>query len=414
MENTKIWGDLLMALLVINTLTKSWLDKKNRMHIIKHSVEVPEMFAEKISIDEHQKAASYSCAKLITGHFFRLYSLFIFCGWIFLGGLEKLDIIVRSFGLSPLLTGLAFFGIFSVIGTLIDLPQSIYTTFFLEEKYGFNKTTPKTFVIDAIKGIVLSIVIGAPLLAAILGIMEYLGATWWVWAWAVLITFQLTLMWAYPRFIAPMFNKFEELPEGEVKDKVLALLERCDFTSSGLFVMDASKRSAHGNAYFTGFGKTKRIVFFDTLINTLEPIEIEAVLAHELGHFKLKHITKKMASMFLMSFLGFAVLGIASNNIVFFNAHHVSAQSNYMALVLFSLIVPVYMFFITPVMAMFSRKHEFEADDFAKKHSDANALVSALVKMHKDNASTLTPDPTYASFYYSHPPAVIRINNLLK
>lgn len=412
MKDTYILTNLLIALLVINTVIKAWLEKRNRDHIRENRSEVPALFAEKVTLEEHQKAADYSIAKIITGKVFRTFGLIIFVGWIFFGGLEVLDTFVRTFEQGPIVTGLIFYGLYILVGMVLELPEGIYTTFFLEERFGFNKTTGKTFVIDMIKGIVLGAVIGLPLLAAILWIMGALGNTWWIWAWAFLTAFQLVITWAYPRFIAPIFNKFTELEEGEVKDTVLALLNRCDFVSKGLFVMDASKRSAHGNAYFTGFGKSKRIVFFDTLLEKLTAGEVEAVLAHELGHFKKKHIVKKMAMLFTMSFVGFAVLGWAYSSEVFYHAHGVSTPSAYMALILFSLIAPVYMFFVTPISAWHSRVHEFEADDYAAEYSNAEELISALVKLHKDNASTLTPDPVYANFYYSHPPAPVRITHL--
>ncbi len=412
MKDTQILQNLLIALLIINTLTKSWLERRNRVYVQKNRDKVPTLFADKVSLDEHQKAADYTLAKLISGKVFRTYGLIIFVGWIFFGGLEYLDQFVRSFNQGPIVTGIIFYAIYTLVGMILELPESIYTTFSLEEKFGFNKTTVKTFIIDIVKGIVVGAVIGLPLIAAILWIMTALGANWWIWAWVFLTAFQLVITWAYPRFIAPIFNKFTELPDGEVKDTVLALLKRCDFVSKGLFVMDASKRSAHGNAYFTGFGKNKRIVFFDTLLEKLTPKEVEAVLAHELGHFKRKHIMKKMGVIFLMSFIGFAVLGLAYSSPVFYHAHGVSQASPYMAIILFTLIAPVYTFFITPISAWHSRIHEFEADDYAAKYSSADELISALVKLHKDNASTLTPDPVYANFYYSHPPAPIRINHL--
>lgn len=412
MNEATLWSNLLIALLALNTLTKGWLDRRNIRYIKENSDSVPSRFSSIISLEDHQKAASYTQAKLQMGQIFRLYGLLIFAWWIFMGGLNQLDLWVRSFELSDVPQGMLFFLVFSGINLLLELPESLYSTFVLEARFGFNKTTPKIFTMDLVKSVLLSVVIGAPLFAGVLLIMRFLGSSWWIWGWAFLTFFQLLLVWAYPRVIAPLFNKFSELPEGEVKTRVLALLERCGFISKGLFVMDASKRSTHGNAYFTGFGNNKRIVFFDTLLQKLDPLEVEAVLAHELGHFKNNHIIKKMISIFTISFVGFGLLGMAYSSIIFYHAHGVTMPSDYMALVLFSLLVPVYTYFITPISAWFSRKHEFEADLFAHENSDAEALISALLKLHKENAGTLTPDPVYANFYYSHPPAPIRIAHL--
>lgn len=412
MKEAQLWSNLLIALLALNTLTKGWLDRRNIRYIKQHADQVPPRFAEKISLEDHQKAASYSEAKLQMGQIFRLYGLLIFAWWIFMGGLNQLDLWVRAFELSPILQGVVFFLAFSGVNLVLELPESLYSTFVLEARFGFNRTTPKVFAIDLVKSIILSVLIGAPIFAAILAIMQFLGASWWVWAWAFMTAFQLIMVWAYPRIIAPLFNKFTELPEGEIKTRVLALLERCHFVSKGLFVMDASKRSTHGNAYFTGLGNNKRIVFFDTLLEKLEAKEVEAVLAHELGHFRHNHILKKMVTIFGLSLFGFAILGMAYSSEIFYFAHGVATPSSYIALILFSLLAPVYTFFLTPLSAWFSRKHEFEADLFAHKNSDAEALISALLKLHKENAGTLTPDPVYANFYYSHPPAPIRIAHL--
>jgi len=391
---------------------QSYLDMRNKKHIIKNRKAVPEMFSDTITIEDHQKAADYSVAKIKEGEFFNVVELVVLLLWTLGGGLNYLDQIVRGFALSEIWTGVVFFLSFGFISTIIGLPQSIYHTFFLEEKFGFNKTTVKTFIMDMLKGFVLGGVLGVPLLFGLLWIMGALGEKWWLYAWAFLTAFQLVLLWAYPTFIAPLFNKFSELEEGDVKNKILALLDRTGFTSKGLFVMDASKRSAHGNAYFTGFGKNKRIVFFDTLIKTLEAKEVEAVLAHELGHFKKKHVMKMLIKSMIFSLIGLGILGAVINMQGFYEGHGVNQASNYMALLLFSLVTGVYTFFLTPVNSWSSRKHEFEADTFASENSDANDLISALVKMYKDNASTLTPDPMYSNFYHSHPPALIRVQFL--
>jgi STE24 endopeptidase len=296
----------------------------------------------------------------------------------------------------------------------LSIPQSIYTTFVVEERFGFNKTTPKTFLIDMLKGAVVGSIIGLPLIYGILWIMQALGTFWWVYAWGFMTVFQLFIIWAYPNFIAPLFNKFSPLEEGETKNKILELLKRTHFESDGLFVMDASTRSSHGNAYFTGFGKTKRIVFFDNLLKTLAPAEVEAVLAHELGHFKKKHIIKGLIKGIVMSFIGFAILGWLKTWVPFYYGHGVEAVTNHTALLLFVMVSGVYTFWITPLMALSSRKFEFEADEFAAKHAQAEDLIHALVKLYKDNASTLTPDPIYSAYYHSHPPALIRVQHLEK
>ncbi|EQC46554.1 M48 family metallopeptidase [Bacteriovorax sp. Seq25_V] len=403
---------IFLACICLKGLTESYLDKRNKLHILKHRNEVPEKFAANITLEDHQKAADYSVTKINVGNFFNFIGYIILIAWTLFGGLDLLNNWVLQFQLGPIATGVLFILAFVFINSIISLPQSLYTTFVIEDRFGFNKTTVKTFISDLIKGTVIGLIIGVPLLFGILNIMEKLGTYWWLYAWAFLSAFQLLLMWIYPTFIAPLFNKFTALEDGEVKDKILDLLKRTGFESNGLFVMDASKRSGHGNAYFTGFGKNKRIVFFDTLINTLDASEVEAVLAHELGHFKRKHILKMMIKAFAMSFIGFYILGALMNTQWFYEMHGVHSNANYMTLILFTLVSGVYTFFITPISAWSSRKYEFEADEFAANNSSAKDLISALVKMYKDNASTLTPDPTYSAFYHSHPPALIRVKFL--
>jgi STE24 endopeptidase len=295
---------------------------------------------------------------------------------------------------------------------LIDIPTSLYSSFIIEEKFGFNKLTVKTFFVDMFKNTLLSLVIGVPLIVLVLWLMESAGELWWLYAWLAITLFSLIMMWAYPKFIAPIFNKFQPLEEGEVLSRITKLLERTGFNSQGVFVMDGSRRSSHGNAYFTGFGKNKRIVFFDTLLKHLSPGEVEAVLAHELGHFKRKHVVKGLILSMLMTLAGFALLAFLMKQDVFFKALGVEQSSTYMALLLFMLVAPVYTFFIGPVMAWWSRKHEFEADEFAAKEASAKELISALVGLYRKNAGTLTPDPLYSAFYDSHPPASIRIAHL--
>lgn len=412
MEKITVVTKIFLVALFTKELIVAWLDRKNKKHIIAHSQKVPEKFADQISIEEHQKAAHYSVAKINTSQVFNLYDLAILLMWTLGGGINSLDKIVTTWNLSPVWHALAFLCLFGFVSTILGLPQSIYSTFVLEEKFGFNKVTPKLFVIDLFKGLLVGSIIGLPLFAAIIWIMEALGSYWWVYAWGFLTLFQFILLWAYPRFIAPIFNKFSPLEEGEVKDHVEKLLTRTGFTSNGLFVMNASIRSSHGNAYFTGFGKNKRIVFFDTLIKTLSPTEVEAVLAHELGHFKRKHILKQLIRGMFTMFLGFAALGYLKDSTAFLEGHGVYAVKTHLSLMLFALVSGIYTFFLTPISAMISRKYEFEADEFAAQYSDASSLITALVKLYKDNASTLTPDPTYSSFYHSHPPALIRVEHL--
>lgn len=401
-----------LVALFLKSLVESILDKRNLDHIQKNRNVVPSKFASAISLAEHQKAADYSVEKIKVNQFFHLFDLVVFLVWTLGGGLEFLNRVSMSYGKSDISTGLLFFALLGLISSALALPHSLYFTFVIEEKYGFNKTTIKTFIMDRIKGMLLAVVLGGPIAWSILKIMEKLGDKWWVYAFVFLTLVQLLLIFIYPSFIAPIFNKFSPLQEGEVKEKIIHLLERCGFKSSGLFVMDASKRSGHGNAYFTGFGKNKRVVFFDTLINSLDAEEVEAVLAHELGHMKKKHILKSMIKGFVMSFIGLAVLGYLKNDVAFFQGHGVQTPTNYMALTLFSMVAGVYTYFLTPFLAYFSRKYEYEADQFASEHAKASKLITALVKMYKDNASTLTPDPVYSKFYFSHPPASERVTYL--
>lgn len=412
MGHAAIVTRVFLMVLMIKSIVEAWLENRNKIHILKNREEVPEKFKEKITLEEHQKAADYSLAKIQAGRVFKLINLFILLGWTIGGGIEWLDFKISEYALNNILHGVVFFAGFGLISTLLDLPQNLYSTFILEEKFGFNKTTPKLFILDMIKGLVIGAIIGLPLIAAILWIMNKMGQNWWIYAWAFFTFVQLLLIWAYPRFIAPLFNKFSTLEEGEVKNKVLGLLERTGFKSNGLFVMNASIRSSHGNAYFTGFGKNKRIVFFDTLINSLEPQEVEAVLAHELGHFKKKHITKQLIRSTFSSLIGLYILSLLMTWPDFFLGHGSATAGTHIALVLFTLVAGIYTFFLTPIFSWISRKYEFEADEFASKYANANDLISALVKLYKDNASTLTPDPTYSAYYHSHPPALIRVKHL--
>ncbi|MEZ5536751.1 MAG: M48 family metallopeptidase [Thiolinea sp.] len=403
---------IFLFFLLASTLVQLWLSLRQKQHVSQHRAEVPEAFKDKITLAEHQKAADYTLAKGTFGRIELMVGLVVLLIWTLGGGLEWLDNIWRGSGWGPLLTGTAVILSMTLISGAIDLPAALYRTFVLEEKFGFNKTDLKTFITDMLKGAALGVVIGVPLIMFVLWLMESAGTYWWLYAWAGVTAFSLLMTWAYPKFIAPLFNKFQPLEDGEVAERINALLERTGFNSKGVFVMDGSKRSAHGNAYFTGFGKNKRIVFFDTLLKHLTPSQVEAVLAHELGHFKRKHIVKGMILSVSMTFIGFAVLAWLMEQGWFYNALGVSQPSTYMALILFMIVSPVFTFFIGPLMSRLSRKHEFEADEFAAQQSSAAELIAALVGLYKENASTLTPDPLHSAFYDSHPPAAIRIAHL--
>ena len=403
---------LFLIALFVKSLIESLLDKRNMNHILKNRNAVPLKFQDQISLADHQRAADYSVEKIKVAQVFHFIDLIVFLLLTLAGGLELINQLAMAITASPIITGLIFFGIFGLIQMMLSMPQTLYTTFVIEEKYGFNKTTWKTFVTDMVKGLILSIILGAPIIYSILWIMERLGSAWWVYAFIFLTAVQLLIVFIYPTFIAPIFKKFSALEDGEVKNKIIDLLTRCGFKSSGLYVMDASKRSGHGNAYFTGFGKNKRIVFFDTLLSSLDAEEVEAVLAHELGHMKKKHVLKGMIKGIFFSFIGFAILGYLRNNTAFFNGHGVQTITDYMALTLFSMVAGVYTFLLTPISSYTSRKHEYEADQFASENAKASKLISALIKMYKDNASSLTPDPLFSKFYFSHPPALERVTYL--
>ena len=403
---------LFLAFLLASTLVQVYLSLRQKHYVSAHRAEVPAAFADKISLGEHQKAADYTLAKGAFGRLELLIGLVILLGWTLGGGLDWLDGVWRRLGWGELATGTAVIVSLMVISGLLDIPATLYRTFVLEERFGFNQMTLSTYITDTLKSTALALVIGVPLVMLILWLMKSAGDLWWLYAWAALTAFSLFITWAYPKFIAPLFNKFSPLEEGEVANRIHALLERTGFNSKGVFVMDGSKRSAHGNAYFTGFGKNKRIVFFDTLLKHLTPAQVEAVLAHELGHFKRKHVIKGMALSMLLTLSGFMVLAWLMRQDWFYTSLGISQPSTYMALLLFVMVSPVFTFFIGPMMAWWSRKHEFEADDFAAEQSSGTELINALVGLYKENASTLTPDPVYSAFYDSHPPATIRIAHL--
>ncbi|MDC0390245.1 M48 family metallopeptidase [Candidatus Thioglobus sp.] len=393
-------------------VTLLWLNLRQDKAVSKSFNAVPAEFSEKITLEQHQKAAQYTQAKLLVNHFEIIFSTLVLLIWTLGGGLNWLDTIWQTQGFDTINTGVLFIISLMVIGSVIDLPFSVYRTFVLEQKFGFNKMTMGTFIGDLFKGLLLMLIIGLPLIYAILWLMNEMGGLWWAYVWLVLTGFSLLMFWLYPSYIAPIFNKFKPLDNLELKVKIDSLLIRTGFKSDGVFVMDGSKRSAHGNAYFTGIGKNKRIVFFDTLLEGMEDKEVEAILAHELGHFHHKHIRKHMISSFTISLLGLALLGYLINQPWFFNGLGVQTMSNHTALILFTLTLPVFSFFIAPISNALSRKHEFEADSFAAKHTNADDLISSLVKLYRDNASTLTPDRLYSAFHDSHPSATIRINHL--
>ena len=406
------WTLIVISFAMIATLTGLYLSLRQKSSVLRFRSAVPARFAEKVSLAAHQKAADYTVTKLGLGRISQIFGLVLLLLWTIGGGLAWLDTLSHSFGFSEIWTGVAFLMLFFLIGQLLELPLDVYGTFAVEARFGFNKMTPGLFASDLVKQTALMFVIGVPIIWVILSLMDGAGDLWWLYAWAFWTSFMLFMIWAYPTFIAPLFNKFEPLPEGEMKATIEALLKRCGFESNGLFVMDGSKRSSHGNAYFTGLGNAKRIVFFDTLIKQLEPKETEAVLAHELGHFHHGHVKKRLVIMVLTSLIGFALLGWLSSQLWFYTGLGIDTPSNHAALILFMLVMPVFTFAMAPVMSYFSRKNEFEADAYAVKNSSGQALANALVKMYEDNASTLTPDPIYSAWNDSHPPAPIRIDHI--
>jgi len=406
------WTWTVLAFASVATAVGLYLSERQKVFVLRHRDTVPQRFAEKISLAAHQKAADYTLAKLAPGNFGQVYGLMLLLAWTVGGGLELLASITASFGLSDSITGVVFLLLFFLIGHILELPLDIYTTFNIEAKFGFNKMTASLYISDMLKQLALMAVIGAPMAWVILSLMHGAGGGWWLYAWLVWTSFMLFMIWAYPTFISPLFNQFKPLPEGEMKSRIETLLQRCGFKSNGLFVMDGSRRSSHGNAYFTGLGNAKRIVFFDTLLNQLAPIETEAVLAHELGHFHHGHVKQRLIVMICTSLAGFAVLGWLMQQGWFYSGLGISHPSNPIALVLFMLILPAFTFAMGPIMSYFSRKNEFEADAYAVENSSGEALASALVKMYEDNASTLTPDPLYSAWHDSHPPAPIRIDHI--
>jgi STE24 endopeptidase len=405
-----------VAALLLSLATRLWLATRQMRHVAAHRGAVPAAFAASVPLEAHQRAADYTLAKgrlgLITSF---IGTATVLC-WTLLGGLDALNTLLRD-ALLPtwgaLGYQLALLTAVSLIGGLIELPAEWVATFRLEQRFGFNRTTPALWWADQAKGVLVGAALGLPLAALVLWIMAASGGLWWLWAWGALVGFNLLVLVLYPTVIAPFFNKFEPLADAALAERVQALMQRCGFAAKGLFVMDGSRRSAHGNAYFTGLGSAKRVVFFDTLLAKLTPGEVEAVLAHELGHFKLRHVPKTMVGLFAGSLAALALLGWLAGQSGFYVglgvAPNLAAPNDALALLLFMLVLPSFTFFVSPVLAQFSRRHEFQADAFACQQADGRDLASALLKLHADNASTLTPDPLYVRFYYSHPPASERL-----
>ena len=403
---------LFISALILTTIAQMWLARRHLAHIQAHRAEVPADFREQIDLSAHQKAADYTSAKTRLTMLSAPFNALLLLAFTLGGGVQWIaDLWLTTFT-NSLIQGMAVILTVLLLSSLLEMPFSLYRTFVIEARYGFNKMTLAMYLVDAAKGLLLGALFGLPLLLGVLWLMERMGTNWWLYVWGVWVTFNLLLLFIYPSFIAPLFNKFTPLQDETLKMRIKALLQKCGFTAQGLFVMDGSKRTSHGNAYFTGFGKTKRIVFFDTLLARLAPTEIEAVLAHELGHFKRHHVLKRIVFTFALS-LGFLwLLAQLMEANWFYDGLGVTTPSTALALLLFFMILPVFSFLLHPLMSYYSRKHEFEADAYAAQQTDAHNLASALVKMYQDNAATLTPDPLYSTFYDSHPPALMRIARL--
>ena len=410
------WTLVFSAALVLGLLLKLYLSSRQIRHVARHRDTVPPAFAATISLASHQKAADYTLTKARFGLLELAFGSAVLLGWTLLGGLDSLNQALANSALAqwgPLATQMALVAGFGLISGALDLPFTLYSTFRIEERFGFNKMSLQLWLADLLKSTLVGMVIGLPIVALILWLMDSAGPLWWLWAWAVWMGFNLLVLVLYPTVIAPIFNKFKPLEDDSLKAQVTALMQRCGFAAKGLYVMDGSKRSAHANAYFTGFGAAKRVVFYDTLLKQLSPAEVDAVLAHELGHFKHKHIIQRIVMLFAMSLAGFALIGFLSQQLWFYTGlgvrPNLGAPNDALALLLFMLAVPLFSFFISPLMAQLSRQHEFQADAYAALQTDGRDLASALLKLYQDNASTLTPDPVFVKFYYSHPPASERL-----
>lgn len=407
---------LFVIFLLADFSVRNYLAMRQIRHVRLHQNQVPVEFSHHISLRSHQRAAKYTIARTQLSLFESLADTTLLVALLLLGGLQWLDLFwARTFS-NDWLRQLCLIGSVFFLGAVIQLPFTLYRTFILEQRFGFNRITPALFITDQLKGLILTLVLGIPLISAILWLMSSAGPLWPWWAWLIWVSFSLFVMWLFPSVIAPLFNKFEPLDREDLKVRIEHLAQRCGFKLNGLFIMDGSKRSSHGNAYFTGLGNNKRIVFFDTLLNKLNEDEIEAVLAHELGHFKFHHIRKRMIWSFLFSLLLLLILGWLSQQVWFYTQLGVLPQlgrpNDGLALVLFFLVVPVFTFWIGPLFSLLSRKNEYEADAFAAEQSKPEYLVQALIKLYNDNAATLTPDPVYSAYYSSHPAAIQRVHHL--
>jgi STE24 endopeptidase len=415
-DYSSVFTAVFATALVLGLLLRFYLASRQIRHVAQHRNTVPPAFAATIALQSHQKAADYTITKARFGLLEMAFGAALLLGWTLLGGIDALNQAVANSSLAnygSLVPQLVLLAAFGLVSGVLDLPFTLYSTFRIEERFGFNKMTFRLWLTDMVKGVLVGVLIGLPIIALILWLMGSTGRWWWLWAWGTWMIFNLAVLVLYPTVIAPLFNKFQPLEDEALKARVTTLMQRCGFAAKGLFVMDGSKRSAHANAYFTGFGAAKRVVFYDTLLKQLNPAEVDAVLAHELGHFKHKHIIKRIVAMFAMSLAGFALLGWLSSQIWFYTGlgvrPNMTGANDALALLLFMLVVPLFSFFVSPVFARFSRRHEFEADAYAISKTDGRDLQSALLKMYQDNASTLTPDPVFATFYYSHPPASERL-----
>lgn len=403
---------LFVALLVASTAWRIWLNQRQIATVSSHRNQVPGAFRGQVDLDSHTKAADYTVSLARLNRWDILLDTVVALALTLGGGIDWIDRAWLAADLSPTWHGTAVVLSTLLLMSALGLPLSLYRTFNLEARFGFNRMTPGLFIADLLKGLGLTLALGGPLVFVILFLMQRAGALWWLYAWAVWLAFTLFVTWAWPTLFAPLFNKFTPLADESLKQRTEALLARCGFSSKGVFVMDGSRRSVHGNAYFTGVGRNKRIVFFDTLLERLQGPEIEAVLAHELGHFRLHHVRSRLLLSFLFALGGLAVLGALAAWPEFYGALGVTQPSGHAALLLFMLVLPAFTYFLTPLGAWWSRKHEFEADEFAARFADAKDLAEALVKLYRDNATTLTPDTLHSTFYDSHPPALIRIARL--
>ncbi len=400
---------LFAAALAAMIATRWWLASRQLAAVRAHRDAVPGPFAAAIPLDDHRRAADYTVARLRLGRIELLADAVVLLAVTLGGGLALLDRLVGGLGLPAPWHGVAVLVALGLAMAAAGLPFSWYATFRVEARFGFNRTTPRLFVADLVRATALALALGVPLLGLVLWLMQAAGALWWLYAWAAWVAFGLAVTYAYPRWIAPLFNTFRPLEGGELRDRVEHIVARCGFASQGVYVMDGSRRSSHGNAYFTGVGNQKRIVLFDTLLERLAPAEVEAVLAHELGHFRLRHVTRRLLLGFGTAFAGFALLGWLAREPGFYAALGVPTPSPHAALALFALVVPVFTFALAPLGSWWSRRHEYEADRYAAAQADGRALAAALVKLYRDNASTLTPDPLYSAWHDSHPPALARI-----